>query len=80
MLKINDMLLKQYGFQYALSLDLSMQYNHIQLSKNESNLCTISLPLGKYCYTRLPMIVANYSEILQLKINDLFHGYKLICA
>ena len=30
--KINEMLLKLEGFQYATSLDLSMGYYHIQLS------------------------------------------------
>ena len=33
---------------------------------------------GKYCYTRLPMGVANSPEILLQKINDLFHGFEFI--
>ena len=44
--KINVMLLKLEGFQYATSLDLNMGYYHIHLSKNASNLCTIILPRG----------------------------------
>ena len=42
--KINEMLLKLEGFQYAMSLDLNMGYYHIQLSKDESNLHTIIIP------------------------------------
>ena len=42
--KINDILLKLEGFQYAKSLDLNMGYYHIRLSKNASNFCTIILP------------------------------------
>ena len=33
MTKINEMLLKLEGFQYATSLDLNMGYYHIRLSK-----------------------------------------------
>ena len=44
--KINKMLLKLEGFQYATSLNLKMIYYHIQLSYNTSNLCTIILPRG----------------------------------
>ena len=36
--------------------------------------------LGKYCYKRLPIGVANSPEILQHKMNDLFHGFEFIHA
>ena len=39
--KINEILLKLEGFQYATSLDLNMVYYHIRLRENASNLCTI---------------------------------------
>ena len=42
--KINDMLLKLEGFQYATSLDLNMGYYHIRLRKIASYLGTIILP------------------------------------
>ena len=42
--KINEMLLKLEGFQYAASLYLNMVYYHIQIRENASNLCTIILP------------------------------------
>ena len=51
--KINEMLLKLEGFQYATSIDSNMGYYHIRLSKNASNLCTIIILWGKYCYRRL---------------------------
>ena len=46
---INVMELKLVGFQYATPLDLNMEFYHIQLIYNVSNLCTIILPWGKYC-------------------------------
>ena len=78
--KTNEMLFKLEGFQYATSLDLNMGYYHIGISKNASNLCTIILPWGKYCYKRLPMGVADSPDISQQNMNDLFHGFKFICA
>ena len=69
------MLFKLDVFYYAVSLDLNMRYHHIRLRKNTSNLCSIILPWVKYCYKRLPMGVANSPEVLQHKINDLFHGF-----
>ena len=42
--KINKMLLKLEGFQYYMSLDLRMEYYHVQLSEYVSNLCTIIIP------------------------------------
>ena len=76
--KVDEMLLKLEGMQYDKSLDLNMVYYHIQLSKSASNLCTIILPWEKYHYKRLPMVIANSPEILQEKMNDLFHGFKFI--
>ena len=75
---INDMLLKLEGFQYATSIDLNMGYYHIRLRENTSNLCTINIPWGKYCYKCLPTGVANSPDIFQQKRNDLFHGFEFI--
>ena len=60
--KINEMLFKLEGFQYAISLDLNMGNYHIRLSENASNLCIIILPSGKYWYKRLPMGITNSLE------------------
>ena len=35
MAKINEMLLKLEGFQYAISLDLNMGYYHIWIRKKQ---------------------------------------------
>ena len=63
-----------------MSLDLSIGYYHIWLNKNESKLWTISLPWEKCCYKNLPIGVANSPDILQQKMNDLYHGFGFICA
>ena len=39
--KLNEIIFKLEGFQYAMSLDLNMVYYHILFSKNASNLCMI---------------------------------------
>ena len=65
MLKTNEVLLKLECFQYATSPGLNMGYNHIRISKNAINLCTIIIPWGKYCYKRLPMGVANSPDIFR---------------
>ena len=81
MRNINEILLKLEGFQYTTSPDLSMGYYHIQLSDNESNVCTIILPWGKYCNKQLPMGIANSPDIFQQKMNDLFMGLNLsVCT
>ena len=76
--KINKMLLKLESFQYDTSLELDMGYYHIQVINTTSNLCTIILPQGKYCYKWLPMGISNSPEIFQHKMNDLFHGFEFI--
>ena len=70
--KIQDMLMKLEGFQYASSLDLNMGYYHIQLLPSASKLCTIVLPWGKYEYLRLPMGINNAPNIFQEKCWNFF--------
>ena len=55
-----------------------MGYYQIRISENASNLCTIMIPGGKYCYKHLPMGIANSPDIFQEKMNDLFDGFKFI--
>jgi hypothetical protein len=45
--KIQDLLLKLEGFQYAMTLDLNMGYYHIKLSPFGKCLCTIVTPFGE---------------------------------
>ena len=63
--KINELLLKLEGFQYATSLNLNMGYYHICPSKKTSNLCTTILPWRKYFYKRILIGVANSPDIFQ---------------
>ena len=69
--KIQDMLQKLEGFQWATSLDLNMGYYHIRLSPNSSKLCTVVFPWGKYEYLRLPMGLCNSPDIFQEKMSEL---------
>ena len=78
--KINEVLLKFEGFQYDTPLDLNIVYYHILISRNASNLCTIILTWAKYRYKHLPTGVANFPDIFQQKMNDLFHGFEFIRA
>ena len=68
--RINEMLLKLDCFKYATSLDLNMEYYHIRISKNASNLCMIIIPWEEYRSKRLPMRVVNSPENFQQKMND----------
>ena len=76
--KINVILLEWEGFQYAASLHLSMGCYHIRLIEHIINLCMIILPWANYCYKCLTMVVANLPDILQQKMNGLFHKFEII--
>jgi Reverse transcriptase (RNA-dependent DNA polymerase) len=76
--KIQDLLLKLEGFQYATSLDLNMGYYHIVLSPMSRRLCTIVTPYGKYEYQRLPMGLCNSPDIFQEKISHLMQGLEFV--
>ncbi len=78
--KIQDLLLKLEGFQYATSLDLNMGYYHIELSPFSKQLCTIVLPFGKYEYQRLPMGLCNSPDIFQEKMSSLFGDLEYVRA
>ena len=65
--KINEMLLKLEGFQYATSLDLNIVYYHIPLRKNVRNLYMIIIQWEKYFYKRITMGVANLANISNRK-------------
>ena len=78
--KINKMLLKWEGFQFATLLDFNMRYYHIPLTEYASNLCTIIIALGKYRYKHLPMVVSNSPENFQQKMNHSFQGFEFTRA
>ena len=64
--KIQHLLLKVEGFNYASCLDLNMDYYHIKL-------CPFSriLPWGKYEYQKLPTGLCNSPDIFQDNMNEL---------
>lgn len=70
--KINDMIQKLEGFQYATALDLNMGYYTLRLDPRSSEICTIILPWGKYRYKRLPMGMSTSPDIFQEKMSELF--------
>ena len=76
--KIQDLLQKLQGFQFATALDVSMGYWHIELSPDAQRICTIVLPWGKYKYTRLPMGVSCAPDIFQDKMYSLMEGLEFI--
>ena len=76
--KIQDLLLKLEGFQYATSLDLNMGYYHIELSPDSKQLCMIVLPWGKYEYQKLPMGLNNSPDIFQEKMLTVFRGLEFV--
>ncbi len=76
--KIQDLLLKLEGFQYATSLDLNMGYYHIELSPDSKRLCTIVLPWGKYEYQKLPMGLCNSPDIFQEKMSTLMGDLEFV--
>jgi hypothetical protein len=78
--KIQDLMLKLEGFQFATSLDLNMGYYHIELSPASKRLCTIVLPWGKYEYQRLPMGLCNSPDIFQEKMSTLMQGLDYVRA
>ena len=77
--KIQDLLLKLEGFQYATSLDLNMGYYHIELMPFSKSLCTIVMPWGKYEYQRLPMGLCNTSRGW-ISPSDIFPGQSISCS
>jgi Reverse transcriptase (RNA-dependent DNA polymerase) len=69
--KIQDMLLKLEGFQWATSLYLNMGYYHIKLSPFLKRPWTTVLLWGKYEYHRLPIGLCNSPGIFQEKMGTL---------
>jgi hypothetical protein len=70
--RIQDLLLKLEGFQYATTLDLNMGYYHIKLSPFSKRLCMIVMPFSKYEYQCLPMGLCNSPDIFQEHMYEIF--------
>ena len=74
------MLIKMEEFTYVSSIDLNMEYYHIELSPGAKHICTIVLPWGKYGYQKLPMRVCNSTDIFQENISKTFYGFNMVRA
>jgi hypothetical protein len=75
--KIQDLLLKLEGFQYAMTLDLNMGYYDIELSPSSKCLCTIVMPFGKCAYQHLPMGLCNSPDIFQECMYEIFFRFRI---
>jgi hypothetical protein len=76
--KIQDLLLKLEGFQYAMTLDLNMGYYHIELSPFSKYLCTIVMPYGKYEYQHLLVGLCNSPDIFQEHMYEIFSDLEYV--
>jgi hypothetical protein len=76
--RIQDLLLKLEGFQYATTLDLNMGYYHIKLSPFSKCVCTIVMPFGKYEYQNLPMGLCNSPDIFQERMYEIFSDLEYV--
>ena len=78
--KISTVLQELEGFTYATTLDLNMGYYNIRLDPDSSKICTLTFPLGKYSYLRLPMGIAGSPDIFQAKMSALMVALEFVRA
>jgi hypothetical protein len=78
--KISTVLQEIEGFSYATALDLNMGYYTIRLDPDESKICTVIFPWGKYSYKRLPMGIAGFLDIFQEKMSELMESLEFVRA
>ena len=62
---IQYLLLRLEGFCYGTTLDIYIEYYHIEISAKSKELCTIVTQWGKYEYQQLPMGLCNSPDIFQ---------------
>ena len=62
---INEMVLKLKGFQYAIPLDLNMEYDHIWFSEYANKFCTMILLWGN-TITRVSLSIFNQHPCPQI--------------
>ena len=58
--------------KYFTTLDILQGYYQLKLSPQSSDICTIVVPWGKFCYNSLPMGVASSPDLFQWALGDLF--------
>ena len=53
--RVEDIFHQLEGYTFATAFDYVQGYYHIKLSKRARDICTITLPWGKFSYAHLPM-------------------------
>ena len=69
---VKDVLRRMEGFTHATCLDVNMGYYHTLLDKHSQEICSIILPWGKYCYTRLPQGLNCSPDVFQERMDSIF--------
>jgi hypothetical protein len=63
-----------------MALDLNMGYYTIRLDPDASRICTITFPLGKYSYKRLPVGIVGSPDTFQSKMSELMETLEYVQA
>lgn len=69
--RIQEMLQKLEGIQWATSLDLNMGCHHIKLMPFSKRLCMVVFPWGKCSCNRFPMSLLVSADTFQEKMSEL---------
>ena len=75
---IKDVIPKLKWFQWKTTLDLNIDYYHIQLCPESKKICTIVLSWAKYKDQKLPMGLSNSPDIFQENISSLFRDFDYV--
>jgi hypothetical protein len=68
------------GFSFVAALDFGMGYCTIRLGLDESKICNIIFPWGKYSYKRSPIGIAGSPDIFQGKMSELMESLEYVRA
>ena len=71
---IQDVIMRRNGYKIVTKLDLTMQYNSLELDDESKDLCTIITPFGKYRYCHLPMGLKISPDVAQSIMEQILHA------